>query len=140
MPFENWSSGEELFDNLDKEHDLLDRDLRPFAEEADQMQGIQIMASMDDAWGGFAAMYIDRLRDEYGKTAIWIWGLEDSLANTPRVSQLLRAKGKLLLTVLGQAIPQAIQHGSIIVRSGNASICLYPSLPSLRPSSFLPQR
>ena len=86
MPFENWSTGEDLFDNLDKEYDLLDRDLRPFAEEADQMQGIQIMASIDDAWGGFAAKYIDRLRDEYGKTTLWVWGLEDSLANTPRVS------------------------------------------------------
>lgn len=88
MPFENWSTGEDLFDNLDKEYDLLDRDLRPFAEEADQMQGIQIMASIDDAWGGFAAKYIDRLRDEYGKTTLWVWGLEDSLANTPRVSGL----------------------------------------------------
>lgn len=87
LPFENWDAGEELFNSLDKEHDLLDRDLRPFAEEADQMQGIQIMASMDDAWGGFAAKYMDRLRDEYGKTTVWIWGLEDSLKQTPRVSQ-----------------------------------------------------
>ena len=86
MPFENWEAGEELFSNLDKEHDLLDRDLRPFVEEADQMQGIQIMASVDDAWGGFAAKYMDRLRDEYGKTTIWVWALEDSLASTPRVT------------------------------------------------------
>lgn len=85
MPFENWEAGEELFSNLDKEHDLVDRDLRPFVEEADQMQGIQIMASVDDAWGGFAAKYMDRLRDEYGKTTIWVWALEDSLAGTPRV-------------------------------------------------------
>lgn len=86
LPFENWDAGEELFNSLDKEHDLLDRDLRPFAEEADQMQGIQIMASMDDAWGGFAAKYMDRLRDEYGKTTVWIWGMEDSIKHTPRVS------------------------------------------------------
>src|SRR5271169_267993 len=36
MPFEKWSVGEELFSSLDKEHDILDRDLRPFVEEADQ--------------------------------------------------------------------------------------------------------
>lgn len=88
QPFQNWDAGEELFNNLDKEVDLLDRDLRPFAEEADQMQGIQIMASMDDAWGGFAAKYMDRLRDEYGKTTVWIWGLEDSIKHTPRVSRI----------------------------------------------------
>ena len=88
QPFENWDAGEELFNNLDKEVDLLDRDLRPFAEEADQMQGIQIMASMDDAWGGFAAKYMDRLRDEYGKMTVWILGLEDSIKHTPRVGRI----------------------------------------------------
>jgi hypothetical protein len=85
MPFENWDAGEELFKSLDKEHDLLDRDLRPFAEEADQMQAIQIMAGVDDAWGGFAARYMDRLRDEYGKTNIWFWGVEDETGISSRV-------------------------------------------------------
>ena len=85
MPFENWRAGEDLFNSLDKEHDLLDRDLRPFAEEADQMQGIQMMAGVDDAWGGFATKYMDRLRDEYGKTAIWVWGMEHGIQTASRV-------------------------------------------------------
>lgn len=90
MPFENWSAGEELFRDLDKEFDLLDRDVRPFAEECDQMQGLQLLTGSDDAWGGFAARYLDNLRDEYGKTSIWVWGSE----NTTRLSrqeQLLRS-------------------------------------------------
>jgi Tubulin domain len=86
MPFEKWNIGEDLFSSLDKEHDVLDRDLRPFVEEADQMQAIQLIASVDDAWGGFAARYVDRLRDEYGKTTLWIWGLEDGVRGIPRVS------------------------------------------------------
>jgi hypothetical protein len=77
VPFEKWSVGEELFVDLDREHDLMDRDLRPFAEECDQMQGIQLLTSSDDAWGGFAAKYLERLRDEFGKTSIWVWGLAD---------------------------------------------------------------
>ena len=77
MPFENWSAGEDLFQSLDKEFDLLDRDIRPFAEECDQMQGFQLFAGTDDAWGGFASRYLDNLKDEYGKTSIWVWGLED---------------------------------------------------------------
>lgn len=85
MPFENWDAGEELFNSLDKEHDLLDRDLRPFAEEADHIQGIQLLAGVDDAWGGFAARYMDRLRDEYGKTTVWFWGIEDDIKMIPRV-------------------------------------------------------
>ncbi|KAJ5578683.1 uncharacterized protein N7459_007647 [Penicillium hispanicum] len=77
MPFEDWNVGEELFNDLDKEHDLLDRDVRAFAEECDQLRALQIFTGADDAWGGFAARYIDRLRDEYGKKSIWVWAIED---------------------------------------------------------------
>jgi hypothetical protein len=77
MPFERWSAGEELFQGLDKEFDLLDRDIRPFVEECDQIQGFQLFTGADDAWGGFAGEYLENLRDEYGKTSIWVWGLED---------------------------------------------------------------
>lgn len=105
VPFERWDTGEELFTSLDKEHDLLDRDVRSFAEEADQLQGLQIFTSVDDAWGGFAASYVDRLRDEYGKTAIWVWGLEDSLRSIPRVGAFFPTRissvlGWLVMTIL----------------------------------------
>jgi len=79
MPFENYNAGDELFNNIDKEHDILDRDVRPFAEECDQLKGFQIFAGTDDAWGGFTARYVDRLRDEYGKNSIWVWGLENGV-------------------------------------------------------------
>ena len=77
MPFERWDTGEELFSNLDKEHDLLDRDLRPFLEESDQLQGLQILTSTYDAWGGFAARYLDRIRDDLGKSSVWVWAIEE---------------------------------------------------------------
>lgn len=89
VPFERWETGEELFASLDKEHDIVDRDLRPFVEEADQMQGIQVMTSVDDAWGGFASRYVERLRDEYGKTPIWVWGLQEGFQGLNRVSGML---------------------------------------------------
>ncbi|KAK4504621.1 hypothetical protein PRZ48_002582 [Zasmidium cellare] len=78
MPFEQWQKGEELFANLDREHDLLDRDLRPFLEECDQLQGIQILAGIDDAWGGFASKYLERIADELGKGCRWVFGLQDT--------------------------------------------------------------
>lgn len=89
MPFEKWHMGEELFANLDKEHDLLDRDLRPFLEEADQMQGIQIMTGIDDAWGSFAAKYVERIRDEHGKTPVWVFGAQEPAKSLPRVPYTL---------------------------------------------------
>lgn len=95
MPFEDWDIGEELFNDLDKEHDLLDRDVRPFAEECDQLRALQLFSGTDDAWGGFAARYIDRLRDEYGKKSIWLWGLEDG-ARVQRVCSPSTGKGKML--------------------------------------------
>ncbi|PNS15223.1 Protein dml1 [Sphaceloma murrayae] len=77
LPFERWSTGQELFSNLDREHDLVDKDLRPFLEECDQLQGVQMITSIDDAWGGFATSYMERIRDELGKTSLWAWGSED---------------------------------------------------------------
>ena len=85
QPFENYSSGDELFDSLDKEHDLLDRDLRLWAEECDHMQGVQLFTGADDAWGGFAGRYVERIRDEYGKVGIWVWGIEDDGSGKTKV-------------------------------------------------------
>ncbi|CDM38042.1 Tubulin/FtsZ, GTPase domain [Penicillium roqueforti FM164] len=85
MPFEDWNVGEELFKDLDKEHDLLDRDLRPLLEECDHLRALQLFSGSDDAWGGFAAQYMERLRDEFGKKSIWVWAIEDG-TKTQRVT------------------------------------------------------
>jgi Tubulin len=85
MPFEDWNVGEELFKDLDKEYDLLDRDLRPLLEECDHLRALQLFSGSDDAWGGFAAQYMERLRDEFGKKSIWMWAIEDG-TRTQRVS------------------------------------------------------
>ncbi|TVY47537.1 Protein DML1 [Lachnellula occidentalis] len=118
MPFDNWNLGEELFNSLDKEHDLLDRDLRYFAEEADQMQGIQLMAGIDDAWGGFAARYLDRIRDEYGKTSVLFWGLEDSIKTIPREKRFLKLSNtaRSISEIAPQAslfVPMALPSSSL---------------------------
>lgn len=89
-PFENWNAGQDLFHNLDKESSLLDRDVRPFAEECDHLAGLQIFTSTDDAWGGFTSSYVDALRDEFGKSSIWLWGMEDGL----RVGRVSYAPGQ----------------------------------------------
>ncbi|KAF2276862.1 tubulin nucleotide-binding domain-like protein [Westerdykella ornata] len=90
MPFENWDVGMDLFEKLEREVDLVDRDLRPFVEECDGIQGLQIITGVDDAWGGFASGWLERLRDEYGKLSIWTWGVGDQGGNTaiPREKRL----------------------------------------------------
>ncbi|KAK0738441.1 tubulin domain-containing protein [Schizothecium vesticola] len=76
QPFERHASGAELFAQLDAECDVVDRDLRPFAEEADGLQGVQIVCGSDDAWAGFGAGYLERVRDEFGKLPIVVVGVE----------------------------------------------------------------
>ena len=109
MPFENFDSGEELFANIDREQDLLDRDLRPWAEECDQMQGIQIWASGDDAWGGFASRYAERLRDEFGKISLWVWGAEEEKEKGLRAQQFLK------LSNAAKTLNEMSMHASLYI-------------------------
>ncbi|KAL2181533.1 tubulin domain-containing protein [Thermothelomyces heterothallicus CBS 202.75] len=107
--FDRHATGEELFADLDREHDLLDRDLRPFVEEADCMQGIQVLAGFDDAWGGFAGRYVERVRDEYGKVGVWVWGLHGGMTALPREKRLLRLANK------AKTITEMYKQASIVV-------------------------
>ncbi|KAL2017127.1 hypothetical protein VTK56DRAFT_2549 [Thermocarpiscus australiensis] len=107
--FERHAAGEDLFAALDREHDLLDRDLRPFVEEADHMQGVQVFAGFDDAWGGFASRYLERIRDEYGKVAVWVWGLQRGMRGLARDKRLLRLANK------ARTITEVYKQASIVV-------------------------
>lgn len=129
MPFEKWSMGEELFSSLDKDHDIVDRDLRPFIEEADHMQGIQIMAGIDDAWGGFASKYLERLRDEYGKIPIWVWGLQEPTAGLARVCFYLhtRCVRRVINLSPGQAASPTGQQSTRLRPHVLAGIADHPS-------------
>ncbi|KAL2145100.1 hypothetical protein VTI28DRAFT_7979 [Corynascus sepedonium] len=111
LGFEGHGAGEDLFVGLDREHDLLDRDLRPFVEEADCMQGVQVLAGFDDAWGGFAGRYVERVRDEYGgKVALWVWGLhQGGRSGLPREKRLLRLANK------ARTITEMYKQASIVV-------------------------
>lgn len=109
MPFEKYSMGSELFSSLDKEQDIVDRDWRPFVEECDRLEGIQVFTSLDDAWGGFASSYIEALRDEYPKTCIWTWGLQSPMLSTPRDKRQLR------IANVAQSIGNLCSHASTVV-------------------------
>ena len=86
--FDSWEHGEELFQALDRQEELVDRDVRPFVEECDQMQGIQLITSVGDGWSGFSYKYLDRLRDDLGKIPIWTWALDSPKELLKKVSSL----------------------------------------------------
>lgn len=101
--------GLELFDNLDKEHDIVDRDFRPFVEECDNMQGVQIFSTLDDAWGGFAGRYMAEIRDEYPKACVWLWGLTSPMGEIPREKRQLR------ISNTAQSMAEACSSASMVV-------------------------
>ncbi|OAA54422.1 Tubulin/FtsZ, GTPase domain protein [Cordyceps fumosorosea ARSEF 2679] len=101
--------GQELFHALDKEQDIVDRDWRPFVEECDQMQGIQVISTIDDAWGGFASSYLETLRDEYPKQCIWVWGIQNPLLDSAREKRRLR------LTNAAFSISEIAQQATTLV-------------------------
>lgn len=108
MPFGKWTTGEDLFSSLDREHDLLDRDLRPFLEECDQLQALQIFSGIDDAWGGFTARYLERIADEMGKGCRWVFGLKSG----PAVG---RQRQMLQMTNLAQTLHEIDSTASLHV-------------------------
>lgn len=101
--------GAELFRSLDREHDIVDRDWRPFVEECDHMQGIQVFTTADDAWGGFAAEYLELLRDEYPKSCIWVWGLQAPVLDAARDKRQLR------LVNTAQSLSSLREQASMVV-------------------------
>lgn len=132
LPFENWDLGTELFENLDREHDLLDRDLRPWVEECDQLQGFQVFAGADDAWGGFAARWVERMGDEYGRKSVWIWGMEGG-ARGARVGLIFVSLERSVCTVTltgtsGEAVTKACQYCEVCLRAVHTGVCLRPGL------------
>lgn len=75
----------ELYEQLSKDDDLVERNLRPFAEECDQMQGLQVFMESESAWAAFGSRYLEAVRDEFGKVPIWIFGVEGTRSGADEV-------------------------------------------------------
>jgi len=69
-----------------KDEDILDRDVRPFVEESDSLQGFQVIMESDSAWAGFGSEYLEALNNEYPKASTWTWGIESQIVNSPVTS------------------------------------------------------
>ncbi|KAG6042011.1 hypothetical protein E4U41_007107 [Claviceps citrina] len=136
-PFESFGMGAELFSSLDREQDLVDRDWRPFVEECDLMQGMQVFTSLDDAWAGFGSCYLEQLRDEYPKSCIWVWGAQSPSHAVPGEKRRLRTAN------LAQSLCQGFfSQASVLVplavpeSSGSASASAPPIAPLDRSSPW----
>ncbi|KAK0543609.1 mtDNA inheritance, partitioning of the mitochondrial organelle [Tilletia horrida] len=74
--FESYEQGHRLGKQLDKDQDIMDENVRWFAEESDSLQAFNITATTSDAFSGFSAQFSETLHDEYHKTDILTWATE----------------------------------------------------------------
>ncbi|CAB4388533.1 unnamed protein product [Rhizophagus irregularis] len=84
MPFDIFSYGKNAFLAHEKELDSFDENFRFFVEECDAIQGFQVYTSIIDGFGGFACSFLEQLRDEYPKTAIWSFGITENRSWAPK--------------------------------------------------------
>ncbi|KAI1318186.1 mtDNA inheritance, partitioning of the mitochondrial organelle [Mortierella claussenii] len=105
MPFDVFSYGRAAYIETEKEQESYDENLRALAEECDQMQGFQVMADVLDGWGGFAASYLEQLREDYPKSTVVTYALSDEQMgrrSTTRERQTLAVNEVLATTKLSE--------------------------------------
>ncbi|SNX86542.1 related to DML1 - essential protein involved in mtDNA inheritance [Melanopsichium pennsylvanicum] len=72
--FESFSQGSEQFDQLESQREVLDTNIRWFAEATDLLQGFQYSIDTSDAFGGLGSKYLENLADEFPKVTHLVFG------------------------------------------------------------------
>lgn len=83
--FESFSQGASYYDELEAQQEVLDSNIRWFAEDADLLQGFQYTIDTSHAFGGLGAKYLENLVDEYPKVSHLVFGA--GWGNTNDVSE-----------------------------------------------------
>ncbi|EST09263.1 Misato Segment II tubulin-like domain protein [Kalmanozyma brasiliensis GHG001] len=72
--FETFSQGARYFNELEAQQEVMDSNIRWFAEDADLLQGFQYNIDTSDAFGGLGSKYLENLADEFPKVAHMVFG------------------------------------------------------------------
>ncbi|SPO24113.1 related to DML1 - essential protein involved in mtDNA inheritance [Ustilago trichophora] len=83
--FETFSQGTKHFDELEGQQEVLDSNIRWFAEDANLLQGFQYSIDTSDAFGGLGSKYLENLVDEFPKVSHLVFG--SGWGNTQDVSE-----------------------------------------------------
>ncbi|PWY99132.1 tubulin nucleotide-binding domain-like protein [Testicularia cyperi] len=67
--FETFAHGASFLDELERDQDVLDTNLRWFTEDADLLQGFQYSIDSSTAFGGLGSTYLEHIVDEYPKVS-----------------------------------------------------------------------
>ena len=105
--FETFAQGRDYFKQLETEHDVLDENIRWFAEDSDLLQGLSYTISTSDAFGGLGRAYLEALVDEFPKLAHLVfapsWGDDvETEDGGNRLARIRRMNNALALAELAE--------------------------------------
>ncbi|KAI7849286.1 tubulin domain-containing protein [Circinella umbellata] len=140
-PYNSYSVGRQSYSDFERETESFEDNFRHFVEECDNLQGFQLLASVDDAFSGFTEGLLHDVRDEFAKTPVLCYGLQSSLLPTQE-----RAKQRILLNrtlsmtrildLCSSYIPLYTPSSSHISRSGLADY-IHPKCNSVYHTSAI---
>ncbi|GAA5932647.1 hypothetical protein JCM1841_000322 [Sporobolomyces salmonicolor] len=66
-----FTTGREAFLSDPELREACEDDLRSFAERSDQTEGFMLTSPISDGFSGFTTVFLEMLRDEFGKSTVW---------------------------------------------------------------------
>lgn len=95
--FNTFEQGVQEFDEC--KDDFFDTNLRLMLEQADTLQGVNLVTDLDSGWGGFSSQLIQELRDELPKSTFFTFGFNepDMFSGSKQSNNITRNKIKSTL-------------------------------------------
>ncbi|KAI9277024.1 tubulin domain-containing protein [Phascolomyces articulosus] len=140
-PYHAYSVGRQSYSDYERETESFEDNFRHFVEECDNLQGFQVLASMDDAFSGFTEGLLHDVRDEFAKTPILCYSLQSSSLPTQERAKhrvaLNRALGiARILDLCSSYIPLYTPSASHIRNSGLSNY-IHPNCNSMYHTSAI---
>ena len=117
-PRPRFASGAAYFAAHDAADDALDAALRPWLEECDAAQAVQLVAALDGAWAGVGAAWAERARDALGKTSLWVWAADAAAGAEGAARRAGRAVRRARAVDAARAVRAWAEHASLLVPVG----------------------
>ncbi|OSD03670.1 tubulin nucleotide-binding domain-like protein [Trametes coccinea BRFM310] len=90
-----WQSSREAFANHEHDREIMENEVRLFAEECDALQGIQLTSDCN-TFGGFTDAFFAAFRDEYPKLPSLTFPLLSNASNLPVTAEEEQNAAKLI--------------------------------------------
>ncbi|KAJ2856185.1 mtDNA inheritance, partitioning of the mitochondrial organelle [Coemansia erecta] len=71
-----FDEGSRVFAGTDARGDVLEDGFRKHTEACDRMQGFQVLADSSGGFAGYAAAFVERVRDEFPKTPVVLYSVD----------------------------------------------------------------